>query len=293
MASPAPTAPPATTLRFVAVGDTGTGSESAYLVASAIGAKCAAEGCDFITLLGDNIYPGGVTSTTDSEWGPKVQVPYESLGIPLWAVLGNHDYGSNGDAFERPDFQIAYGETHPLWNMPARHYTHEPENALLIALDTNLALFDEDDSVATQTAFAGAALADAADPRWKIALGHHPYLSNGNHGNAGSFDDFRADSLGSGVHLKRLFETAICGKVDIILTAHDHSRQVLPGNETCPTLNVVSGGGGNRGTLPGSNPFLFQDPNNGFAYFVVTPQHLRMEMVDVAGTVDYVLELER
>ena len=289
---PTPTPPPETTLRFVAVGDTGTGEEPAYLVASAIGDKCAADGCDFVTLLGDNIYPDGVTSTTDSDWGPKVAVPYETLGIPLWAILGNHDYGSNGDAFDRPDYEIAYGQTHPLWHMPARHYAHEAENTVLLALDTNLALFDQDDEVAKQTLFAASVL-DAADPRWKIALGHHPYLSNGDHGNAGSYSGHPVGSIGAGKHVKELYDAAICGKVDVMLTAHDHSRQVLPGTEACPTLNVVSGGGGEQGTLPGSNPFLFQNRTNGFAYFVVTPDRLRIEMVDVSGTVDYVLELER
>lgn len=289
---PTPTATPTpeATLRFVAVGDTGTGDEAAHLVASAIGEKCAAEGCAFIALLGDNIYPAGVTSTTDSGW--ERVAPYETLGIPIWAVLGNHDYGSNGDAFDRPDYQIAYGETHPLWRMPARHYGFADENALFVVLDTNLAIFDKDDTVAVQTAFAGATLGEA-DGRWRFSLGHHPYLSNGNHGDAGSYANHPPGSLGSGKHVKSLYENAVCGKVDVMLTAHDHSRQVLPGNEACPTLNVVSGAGGGTGTLVGTHPFLYQSPTNGFAYFVVTPSRLRLEMVDVSGTVDYVLELER
>src|SRR5204863_2943328 len=50
-----PTATPAVDLhefRFVAFGDTGDGYDEQYPVASAVSAKCAADGCDFGMLLG-------------------------------------------------------------------------------------------------------------------------------------------------------------------------------------------------------------------------------------------------
>lgn len=46
-------------LRFVAVGDTGKGNDTQQQVADAIRDHCAAEGCDFAVLLGDNLYPEG------------------------------------------------------------------------------------------------------------------------------------------------------------------------------------------------------------------------------------------
>src|SRR6186997_2584089 len=57
--------PEVTTLRFVAMGDTGNGNQQQKKVAAAVRDLCAAEGCDFVLLLGDNIYDKGADSVDD------------------------------------------------------------------------------------------------------------------------------------------------------------------------------------------------------------------------------------
>lgn len=57
----------AASVRFVAIGDAGKGNAEQKQVADAIQAKCAASGCDFVQLLGDNIYDSGVASVTDPQ----------------------------------------------------------------------------------------------------------------------------------------------------------------------------------------------------------------------------------
>lgn len=52
-------------LRFIAVGDVGSGSPDQYKVAEAMKNKCNSDGCDFVLLLGDNIYNDGVDSIAD------------------------------------------------------------------------------------------------------------------------------------------------------------------------------------------------------------------------------------
>src|SRR6185503_5688881 len=63
-------------VRFAAMGDTGKGNDGQKQVASAIEAKCAQSGCDFVQLLGDNIYESGATSVDDPEWQLKFEQPY-------------------------------------------------------------------------------------------------------------------------------------------------------------------------------------------------------------------------
>src|SRR5689334_9993322 len=47
-------------VRFIAIGDSGTGEAEQYEVAASIATHCADFGCDFVLYLGDNFYPGGV-----------------------------------------------------------------------------------------------------------------------------------------------------------------------------------------------------------------------------------------
>ena len=78
------------------MGDTGKGNTGQQDVANAVARKCAASGCDFVQLLGDNIYESGVTSVTDAQWQTKFEKPYMGISQPFYVVLGNHDYGGNG-----------------------------------------------------------------------------------------------------------------------------------------------------------------------------------------------------
>jgi hypothetical protein len=55
-------------------------------------AFCGSTPCDFVLLLGDNFYPSGVKSVTDSQWKTAFVTPYEALGLTFYPTLGNHDY---------------------------------------------------------------------------------------------------------------------------------------------------------------------------------------------------------
>src|ERR1044071_6451051 len=80
------------TLRLALVGDAGLQTVS---VASAI---TKTKPYDAILLLGDNFYPCGVRSATDPKW--HVVDALTHLDIPIYAVLGNHDYCG------KPDVQV-------------------------------------------------------------------------------------------------------------------------------------------------------------------------------------------
>lgn len=287
--NPSPTIPP---VHFIALGDAGTGEAGQMLVAQALATTCGSRPCDFAILLGDNFYPAGVSSTDDPQWETKFVVPYADLPFPFYAVLGNHDYGTDGygDQYSLPQHQIAYAENHPDWVLPSRWYVFERGAATLFALSSYLLVRDFERDA--QQSFFVEEIAASSLP-WRIVLSHHPYLSNGYHGNAGEYDGRLDGSKGSGIHYKEFVDEVLCGNVDLFLSGHDHNLQVLPGTESCPGLFVVSGAGAfSSSTLPGVNPTLFQLDEKGFAYIAVSETQLTIEMIEAkTGTVAFTTTL--
>jgi tartrate-resistant acid phosphatase type 5 len=278
-------------VRFAAMGDTGKGNRGQALVASALEAKCAASGCDFVLLLGDNIYESGPSSDEDALFEQRFERPYCGLSVPFYAALGNHDCGGNGVGFdiERSRHEIAYTRRSSKWRMPARYYAVSYPGVDLVAVDTNAQMFGRDE--AQRRAVAGWLRGSKAT--WKLVFGHHPYLSNGTHGNAGAYE--RLPSLvpvARGEGVKDFLEETVCGEADLYLSAHDHSRQWL--TETCRgTELVVSGAGATTTSLPGGNSARFQAISRGFVYIRVEGATLTAEFVDDTGETDFVRQLTR
>jgi len=142
-----------------------------------------------------------------------------------------------------------------------------------------------------QTAFVRTAL--SGTQKWKIAFGHHPYLSNGPHGNAGSYDGNPADPFLDGTILQDFFETDLMGKVDLYLCGHDHSMQVLPSGHPGTLLCVSGGGSGSLTPLSGTNPALFGESRFGFARVEIRKNDLTVEMYGTDGLLLYRQTMEK
>jgi hypothetical protein len=273
-------------VRFVAMGDTGKGDASQYQVAGAVAAKCAASGCDFVQLLGDNIYNNGVDSVADGQWNEKFELPYAALPYEFFAILGNHDYGGDGAGYEvnRALVQVAYTAVSTKWRMPATYYQRVVGHVAFFALDSNAQMWSPGDPTrdAAQRADVAAWLAASGAP-WKISLGHHPYLSNGPHGNAGEYDGLPFIPITNGAGVKDFMDDVVCGNVDVHIAAHDHSLQWL--EPTCAgTELIVSGGGSSTTALEGSNPTRFQAESTGFLYVAIDGDTFTGEFIDASGT---------
>jgi hypothetical protein len=269
-------------VRFAALGDTGKNNAGQFAVAAALEAKCEADGCDFIQLLGNNIYDSGVESPTDEQWDTKFEIPYAGIHLPFFAVLGNHDYGGNGAGYEfgKGQHQIDRTPLSGKWRMPAAHYHRTVGPAEFFALDTNLQMYDMDAD--QRTAVAGWIAASTAP--WRIAVGHHDYRSNGPHGNAGEYDGLPFLPIVNGAGVKSFLEDVVCGRVDVYLSAHDHTLQWL--EPTCAgTQLLVSGTGAHATGLPGTNPTYFQSLELGFIYVVIAGNTLTAEFIDTTGAV--------
>ena len=275
-------------VRFIAMGDTGEGNEAQYEVAEVIEAVCADQGCDFVLLLGDNIYESGVQALDDLQWQEKFELPYAGLDLPFYAVLGNHDYGLLTPDNDRAEFQVAYSEVSDKWVMPARHYSHQHSNVEFVALDTQATQFPN--SLGAELEAQDAWLIDRMRQEaegWRIVYGHHPYLSNGLHGNAGAYDGFPPELDLSGVHLKGLFEEHICGSADLYLCGHDHDREWLEAR--CEgTRFVVSGAGAKLRPFRGSQPSHWGDDQiEGFTWFEIDDDELSLQFWNRKGEMEY------
>ncbi|MEU6331724.1 metallophosphoesterase [Streptomyces sp. NPDC047049] len=290
---------------ILVTGDAGTGDEAQYAVASAARDVCKAEGIGLAVGLGDNIYENGPESDDDSEFQDKFEKPNSGIDVPWLMVLGNHDCsglipGSGGDP-SRGDREVAYAATSRRWYMPSRYYSVPlPAAEPLVeffAIDTipwssYVAQLDphyrwDGPYMREQRSWLDGALRNSR-ARWKVVIGHHPYLNNGKHGSAGSYDGFEIGNYTSGVHLKDMYEKVVCGRADLILSGHDHTLQILePTARTGGTRQVVCGASAKTedGTAHFHHPAAWQNfSDHGFMVLKVSGARLTIDAytVDVA-----------
>lgn len=303
---------PAEVVRFVAMGDTGTASETQYAIGEAVAEVCETRGCDFVLLLGDNFYDSGVDSVDDPLWESHFEMPYAGISndIPFYPVLGNHDYGGTlggellpveqgglGNEFEKGPLEVEYTDYSDKWTMPATFYTLRVGNVGIIMLDTNSIMWD-DTSNGDQEAWYPTALEEVAGADWVLAAGHHPYLSNGTHGNAGSYESIEVADvpipnpvpLLNGNNIKSFFDDYVCGTIDLYLNGHDHNRQWIDEPEAlCGAPMITSGAGAKVRELgAGGNNALFEDASEaGFAYVVVDGPDLTLQFMDAELNIDF------
>ncbi len=296
-------------VRFIAMGDTGEGNEDQRRVAVAIRDLCAVEGCDFVLLLGDNIYDAGAGSVEDQAWQDKFEIPYADVDLPFYAVLGNHDYGGTllgldvgglGNEFDKGPVEVAYTQESKKWKMPASHYTLRWGHVGIIALDTNSILWDNTDH-GDQEAWWPTALAEVSGARWTFVAGHHPYRSNGTHGNAGDYDAPELAGIivpnplpiQDGNAVKAFFEDTVCGNggvTQVYFSGHDHSRQWLDEADTLCGNEMIVSGAGSKTTdiIDRGNAAFYEDATEpGFMWVEVDGDTFTGKFYDADGNLDF------
>jgi predicted MPP superfamily phosphohydrolase len=198
----------ATSLKFAAIGDNGTGEVPEYDVGRQMMAYHGRFPFELVIMLGDNLY--GRQEARD--FVAKFEEPYRPLlnaGVQFYAALGNHDNPSQ--------------ETYPPFHMGgARYYTYSKRNVRFFALDSNF--LD-----AKQLAWIESALRQSQDD-WKICYFHHPLYSDGK--THGSQVDLR-------VVLEPLF---VKYGVNVVFSGHDHVYERLKPQKGITYF--VSGAGG-------------------------------------------------
>ena len=274
-------------LYFMALGDWGRSGEDRQLeVGKQMGLWANTHRNNFVISVGDNFYPLGVISEHDPLWHYSFENIYtaHSLQCDWFAVLGNHDYGSD------PDAQIRYGKVSRRWKMPARYYSKEASlgkekgKVLFVMIDTMQILGEEGaEGKEKQLKWIKATLASASsDVKWKIVVGHHPGYTVGPRIK-------NDDTLEIRAALSQIFEEY---KVDVYLAGHDHSLQHLKPEGY--TNHFVSGAGSELTPVSSNISYSkFQASENGFMYFSLDSHRLNVKAINHEGTVLYETELKK
>ncbi|WP_454197558.1 metallophosphoesterase [Nocardia sp. Marseille-Q1738] len=246
-------------VRVLVTGDAGTGTRTQWAVADAAREFHAREPFSLAVGLGDNIYDSGPDDDQDIQFATKFENPNAGLDFRWAMVLGNHDTSSvfpgDGGWLARGNFEVAYHGISSRWWMPSRYYSlpvpaKNPVVEFFIldlnplgayippVLDPYWAV--DGPYMTDQRTWLDQALAEST-AKWKVICTHHPYLNNGPHGSAGSYDGLPIEPI-NGVHVKRFFEDHVVGKVHFIMSGHDHSLQVLePSPMSKGTRQIISG----------------------------------------------------
>mmetsp|Transcript_2345 Transcript_2345/g.3140 ORF Transcript_2345/g.3140 Transcript_2345/m.3140 type:complete len:427 (+) Transcript_2345:15-1295(+) len=130
---------------FVTLGDWGGATLGSYYltdvnaVAKTMANTASLQNSQFVVNVGDSFYWCGIQDTSDTQIKSTFEDPfaYDSLQVPWYSVLGNHEYGYNVDAV------VDYAKVNSNWIMDDRYYTRRVEIGTtgsyisFIFLDTN------------------------------------------------------------------------------------------------------------------------------------------------------------
>jgi len=239
-------------LSLLAVGDTGKPLEllesldPGRSVATAMAAEDVRSPVDALVLLGDNFYPDGLEEddvkdrlrqNLVGQFCHFVELTPRGAGslrdacpasrarhpVPLFAVLGNHDYGER----ESPELQRhLVPEYVASWHMPPGDVeVRELEGGLsLILVDSNRLLRGDGERELVR------ALRRSRGP-WRVVAAHHPMLDAGG-GEDPRFEGRIADLLAQA----RV-------PIHVWVAGHEHNLQAFAGEAPGPPLHLVAGSG--------------------------------------------------
>ena len=249
-------------LKFMAVGDVGTGAQGQYAVAEAMAQRWQSFPFPLALLTGDNIYENGEIDRVNEVF----ERPYANLlqnGVEFYAVLGNHDFRTN-----QGDNEVSY----PGYNMPSRYYTFVKGSVQFFALDTNQAYSHarhRETPWDAQLRWLKTELKRSSAP-WKVVFAHHPIYSSGWHG---SDRDLARD-------LSPLF--AEYG-VQLYINGHDHNYErtrLING-----TTYITSGNGAKLRRVGRSRWTAYSSSQLGFTAFDVYADRVVISAIDTNNNV--------
>lgn len=264
----------AETAAFITFGDWGYGTQDQRAVADAATRYCKQQPCEFVLTLGDNFYNFGVWTTRDFKWKSYYKDIYKDLNLPFYAAIGNHDERGRIQA------QIDYHKVDPSWNMPGPYYSIKIPSAPSAARNPVVEIFvinnGDDEFQPDEKLWLEKAL-KASTATWRILALHKPIISNGSRGD---------DSSGINDQLVPV----ICGKIDIVLSGHDHFFSHLRGPwKGCMQDQLIVGTGGKslRRVTTEDPRTLSAGSFYGFGWISATPKMLTFKMIKTDGTAYY------
>jgi tartrate-resistant acid phosphatase type 5 len=252
-------------VHVLAFGDYGDGGEGQKRVAAAMQRYHQQQKFDFGITLGDNFYPRGMDSPSDTRWASWWSTLYDPLNIQFYASLGNHDWNQpNG-----PSAEILFAQRSPSWRMPAAYYTFEAGPVQFFALDTDIISEAQLHWLDTELARSRAT--------WKVVYGHHPIYSEGRH------EDNNAK-------IEQLLPV-LRDRADVYFAGHDHDMQHLRPEGRLHFF--VAGSAGKLRTIEPGPQSLFAKGARGFATIAADADTLSVTFVEEDLTSPYAFALKR
>jgi len=282
------------------------------LVSEAMAAYASVYPADFLIALGDNFYNNGVTSVYDDLWQDYYHNIYyqDSLKIPWYVILGNHDYGSNREGGD-PDAQIEYQDGR--WNAGhcyLQSYMIPNSNAVvdIVFIDSTLVAPEETYQTSTasgvseeqQKAYQTSQLScleaylAGSTAHFLLVAGHYPIFSTGKNG-PGDMESM----------VETVFPLLAKYDVDAYLCGHDHMLEHLvysyyvTDNSGSGTTKrsmdfIISGAAGKPDnqlytSATSAATMMFAAATGGFIFSTVTPKVLSIRFVDYTGTELYAM----
>ena len=242
-------------VRFLVVGDTGTGSRQQYELARLMVGYHQAFPFDFALMMGDNLYSG----ESAADYKRKFEDAYKPLidqGVKFYATLGNHD-----EANER---------FYEHFNMNGEEYYNFKKGPVsFYSLNSNY--MDRKHLAWLEGKLKG----DTSE--WKVAFFHHPpYSSGGKHG--------------SSTGLREVVEPLFLRYgVNIVLAGHEHFYERVKPQKGI--YYFISGAGGKlrEGDVKESSPLTAKafDTDLSFMLFEVVKDEMHFQVISRQGeTVD-------
>jgi hypothetical protein len=176
--------------------------------------------------------------------------------------------------------QLGYSKLNPQFVMPNRFYIVEYKYVVVAFLDTTRLMWGLDYNVQKKMMKEAADLAKRTG-KWLVVNGHHPLLSNGDHGNAGEYEGVKAPYFVSGRYVKSFLTKYVCPVANLYMSGHDHNLFALPGTSIdCPTYLVVSGAGASGSDLYIRNKVDFESSKPGYFHLATTQKELTLQAFD-------------
>jgi hypothetical protein len=274
-------------LRFAVIGDSGTGGSGQLAIARQMEIWHEKRGWEFVLMLGDNIYGRGDPRDFDR----KFKNVYQKLmqdGVRFHATLGNHDVvhsrSENGMAQVR-DEAFGYVGGRDEYVFEAGPEIEGRVLARFICLNSVAWLEDLRRGRVPESRMAQLRewLGQSGRYHWNILYFHHPLYSYAGSGALAWV--IRRRGHGPVENLRRILEPEIEGRVDAVLSGHEHFYQKIR-----PQRGIhyfVSGGGGKvrRGALARHPEVEFTVEALHFMDFEMTPTELRYQAISRSGEV--------
>lgn len=256
---------------------------------------------DAIVLTGDNFYQCGISSIDDPQW-IKITKHFVPVNVPIFPVLGNHDYGDpTADGVKsalcakfasNPQAEVQATGHVPEWDFPSRSYVLRNRLADLVMFDSEpvamgwgVSHFGSQTSAQVRNWLEGEL--NTPGGRWKIAVAHHTIYSSGVHGRTNGPDQ---------QNMRALLPLLDGEHVDLYICGHDHDMELLGNLEhRDQPLFLVSGAGSGLDEMrPRKAKALAVEPPTvwpspiaamyGFVLLEIEPARLAVTFYDQNGT---------